>query len=98
MTLIVNGEKYEKVTDTGNLKILNLPYGNNIVGRIALDDDKYIVSSAAVIRRWGTTRGLGEIANNGPTSETILDDCPNLTIHKTAVIYLMDCEEDKWDR
>jgi hypothetical protein len=33
------------------------------------------LTDATNIRQWGTKAGLGEIALNGPTSETILDPC-----------------------
>jgi hypothetical protein len=36
-------------------------------------DKRSVTTDCAVIRVWGTTRGLGQIAFNGPTDKTILD-------------------------
>ena len=53
---------------------------------------------AKIIRVWGTTKGLGEIAEGGPTSNTKLDDCPDMRFHKLTVIARMDVNEKKWDK
>ena len=44
------------------------------VGEIEIDDQFCNITNCKNIRRWGTTAGLGELAKNGPTSETKLDD------------------------
>lgn len=68
-----------------------------IVGDVSTNQDYVKVENAAVIRRWGTTKGLGEIAANGPTGKTVLDTCQPVTIHKLAVVLAMDCDESKWN-
>jgi hypothetical protein len=45
---------------------------------------------------WGTTKGLGEIAEGGPTSSTKLDRSPDLRFHPMTVIARMDVNEDAW--
>lgn len=47
-----------------------LPRGWVLVGNL----EGTCLKSAKVIRRWGTTKGLGELAASGPTRETVLDD------------------------
>jgi len=37
------------------------------------DDGSVTIRSAKNIRRWGTTKGLAELAN-GPTPKTVIDD------------------------
>lgn len=54
------------------------------------------LTEAAVIRCWGTTKGLGEIALNGPTEKTVLDKCGRVTFHELAAVALINCEDKKW--
>lgn len=65
---------------------------NVYIGERADAPKGYIcLRDAAVIRIWGTTAGLGEIALNGPTKNTILDACGTLTLPITSVIAIFDC-------
>lgn len=80
-------------------KIVILPRGWVVVGDFSLSEDMpgwCILENAAVIRRWGTTKGLGEIATNGPTKDTILDPTPTQTFPSHAVINTIDCVAKKW--
>jgi len=56
------------------------------------------LTNASCIRSWGTTKGLGELAQNGPTSNTKLDTCPDIQFHELTVICLMSCEDLKWNK
>lgn len=47
--------------------------------------------NASVIRLWGTTRGLGEIALNGPTPQTQLDPCGEVDIPLAVVLFSIRC-------
>lgn len=49
------------------------------------------LKDANVIRVWGTSAGLGEIAVKGPTKETILDYCGNPTVPKDKVLFFIPC-------
>ena len=81
---------------SGDLKIVILDRGHVLVGNVTVDGDWIETTKASVIRRWGTTRGLGEIAMNGPTSETILDPIGTVRSPVRALIGLVDCEAGKW--
>ena len=56
------------------------------------------LDNAAFIRRWGTTRGLGEIAENGPTSNTVLDKSPNMEFPLHSVVNTIECVTEKWEK
>ena len=46
---------------------------------------------ASVIRAWGTTAGLGEIALNGPTKDTVLDFAGQVDIPHGKVLGMIEC-------
>jgi hypothetical protein len=50
------------------------------------------------IRRWGTTKGLGEIAIDGPLEESILDKSNDLFINDKSVIFWMVCDSEIWNK
>jgi len=55
------------------------------------------LSDAYVIRRWGTTRGIGQLAIHGLRAETILDPLAKRTIiNPNEVTFEMVCEGDYW--
>ena len=54
------------------------------------------LDNAAIVRRWGTTKGLGEIAENGPTSATILDPTPRQRFPLHSIVNTLECDQKKW--
>jgi len=78
------------------VRIVVLQRGHVAVGHVYTTPDEVRIENAAIIRRWGTTKGLGEIANAGPLSETILDDCPTLHAHPLTVVTMMEVKTDAW--
>jgi hypothetical protein len=77
-------------------RIVILQRGWVMVGLWKQEGSQVTLTDAAVIRRWGTTRGLGEIAEEGPTNDTVLDPCPIVRFHELVVIATLDCQEEKW--
>lgn len=63
------------------------------IGEVTRSESEVVIESAAVVRRWGTTDGLGQLAQSGPTAETRLDPCPTVRIHPLAIVATMDCAE-----
>jgi hypothetical protein len=47
------------------------------------------IKNGSNIRRWGTSNGLGELANVGKQSETILDFCGSVICPKNKVLYII---------
>lgn len=66
------------------------------VGKVIASPDEIIIENAKNIRKWGTTRGLGQLAQDGPTTETQIDEYGTVTIHPLAVIARINCNEEKW--
>lgn len=61
-------------TDTkANQQIVVLDRGWVYVGNVIIEGDLVRIHNARCIRRWGTTKGLGELALTGPTKNTVLD-------------------------
>lgn len=77
-------------------QIVILDRGFVYVGDVAFDGDWIVISNAANVRRWGTKRGLGELATNGPTSNTQLDLTPTIRAPLRALIAAIECEPAKW--
>jgi len=68
------------------------------VGDVESDDRFCRISNAKNIRVWGTTNGLGELALNGPTEKTVLDDVGTVRVPHRAVISIIDTDAAKWTR
>jgi hypothetical protein len=52
------------------------------------------ITDAAVIRLWGTTAGLGQLAERGPTERTILDPLGVVWVPQHAIIFYLACSPD----
>jgi hypothetical protein len=66
------------------------------VGRLTRNDDGITLEKAACIRRWGTTKGVGELALRGPQSSTVLDEAGTVIVPASSVICLIETTEDLW--
>ena len=76
--------------------IVVLDRGFVYVGKVTVDGDWCIIESAKNIRKWGTTKGLGELVN-GPTKTTELDAVGNVRAPMRAVISIIDAKDEKWN-
>jgi len=100
ITMKVNEVEYVRA-DSVNVEptkkqIVVLQRGWIVVGNVLKTEAEVKISNASVIRVWGTSKGLGEIAENGPTSNTKLDPCPAITVHPLSVVLYMNVNESKW--
>jgi hypothetical protein len=104
-SLMVNDVKYVRedclpISNKNLLKdirIVILQRGWVAVGHFHQNDSDCTLEVASIIRRWGTTKGLGEIIS-GPNSDTVLDPCGTLRFHELAIVATMDCEAPKWEK
>lgn len=78
-------------------QIVVLQRGWVVVGDVTLQGSELAIADARVIRKWGTTKGLGEL-RNGPTSDTVLDDAGTVRAHVLGVVLTIDTQAEKWAR
>ena len=76
--------------------IVILDRGFVLVGQAVVDGDWVTVTNASIIRRWGTTKGLGELAASGPLDKTKLDPIGTVKSPLRALIGLVACEPAAW--
>jgi hypothetical protein len=105
-SITVDGVKYvseadykakKGVTTPSKKQIVILQRGWVAIGNYSAKGDECTLVDAAIIRTWGTTKGLGELAMNGPLANTKLDKCPDMRFHPMTVIARMDVEDSKWN-
>ena len=97
-SIVINGTTYvrkDSVTQ-GPIKIAVLDRGFVYVGSVEEHDDYILLRNASNIRKWGTTRGLGELVA-GPTSDTLLDRVGTVKVPMRAVISLVDVDQVAWN-
>lgn len=68
--------------------------GNIVVGDLVINGDFGYMSNASVIRRWGTSKGLGQLALEGKQSETVLDECGGFEFHIQTTCGMIKVESD----
>ncbi len=79
--------------------IVVLQRGWVVVGKYSREGTRCELSPAAVVRRWGTTNGLPELASNGPLSETKLEKASQpIVFHELTTVLILECDESKWKR
>lgn len=78
------------------MQIIVAQRGWVLVGMTRRDGDHLVIRDARVIRTWGTERGLAQIAVEGPTKATKLDDPCTARIHVLAVVLSYECNADAW--
>lgn len=85
--------------DCSDIKIAILQRGWVMVGKFGQSGSKCKLETASVIRTWGTTKGIGEIALNGPIPDkTILDPCGDVSFHELTSVAILECNQDKWKK
>jgi hypothetical protein len=62
------------------------------MGDLYKNGSEYILKNASNVRIWGTSKGLGELAEKGPLSGTKLDPVPTTKFHELTVVVLIKCK------
>ena len=77
-------------------RIVVLTQGFVYVGSLEQTGDYYTLSNARNIRVWGTTKGLGQLAIDGPTDSTKLDDCGTVRFREESIAHVIDTDVKLW--
>ena len=80
-------------SDFGSLhKIVVCQRGFVYAGDVATVGDYIVIANAVNVRKWGTTKGLGELAAKGSLPDTKADATGTVRVHRLAVVSMIDCE------
>lgn len=96
--LVIDGVEFQPVNaNKSDRKIVVLDKGFVYTGFVTETETGIIVNKARCIRIWGTTGGLAQLANEGPTASTKLDGEITLSARHASVVHIIDCKESsKW--
>jgi len=80
-----------------NKKIVILQRGWIVVGDFAMEGQHCTLTNSSVIRSWGTSKGLGQLALDGPQSGTKLDPCGTCEFHELNIVAMLNVKyPEKW--
>jgi hypothetical protein len=74
---------------TKKLQIAVLDRAWVYLGMVEKTAGAIVLSEARNIRRWGTSKGLGQLAAEGPQDATVLDDYGTVTVPDHAVMHMI---------
>lgn len=96
--VMVDGVEYvaSEAPAQGDLTICVLQRGYILIGNLTIDGEMCTLTNAQCIRVWGTERGLGQIAAEGPTSKTKLDPQPATRFHILTSVQFIVADASKW--
>jgi hypothetical protein len=86
----------DTATSTSPIQIIIGQRGWVWVGRVSTNGDKVRIQNAKCIRRWGTTKGLGELVA-GPKPTTVLDPAGTLHLHTLGVVAVYEVDQEAWN-
>lgn len=101
-SIVVDGVKYveqgKAEPKNSKIKIVVLQRGWVAIGRWTQKDDMVHLENAYVIRTWGTTKGLGQLASEGIQSNTKLDKAGSMHFHILTAVLVINADEKLWDK
>lgn len=78
------------------IRIVILQRGWVVIGKFYQNGHDCWIEKGYVIRKWGTERGLGELAIEGKKQDTILDEIPLTKFHEMTIVASLICDKEKW--
>ena len=85
------------MAEKAEIRIVVAQRGWVFVGRVSREEHEIVLRDAKNIRRWGTTRGLGELWS-GPRTETVLDEGGTVRLHPLQVVAQIDVDQKAWEK
>lgn len=76
-------------------QIVVLDNGFVHVGRCSVQDGFLRIENCKNIRRWGTTKGLGQLMS-GPTSDTVSDDIGVALVPISRIVFFIEVTNGGW--
>jgi hypothetical protein len=98
-TVEIDGVEYAPVNDgSAKHQIVVLDRGFVVAGMVSIKDSYVTISDCVCVRVWGTSKGLGQLAYEGPTDKTKLDKQPKTQVHELQVVQFINIESglEKW--
>ena len=81
----------------GEWRIAVLQRGWIMVGEYYREGEYIRLENAFNIERWGTTEGLGELADKGKQNDTRLRKCNKpVHFHKLTEVFSIECNQKSW--
>lgn len=79
------------------IRIVILQRGWVAIGKLYQKGLNCRLEKSSIIRKWGTSKGLGELANEGKKSETVLDYAGDIEFHKLTEVANLKVNESLWN-
>ena len=89
LAALLGGKQSQPRQDLG-AQIIVVDRGFVYVGNVTIEGDMCRIQNARNIRKWGTTKGLGELVS-GPLKDTVLDTYGEILVPMKAVIHFIKC-------
>jgi hypothetical protein len=80
------------------IKIAILQRGWVYIGRFERKGNDCKLTDASVVRRWGTTKGIGQLALEGKTSDTVLDKAGTVEFDYLTCVAVISCNQEIWEK
>lgn len=81
---------------TGEFRIVVLQFGWVFVGALhTLPSGEIELRGARNVRRWGTSKGIGEL-KNGPLSDTTFEPSEDIIFNPAALVFTIETEAKQW--
>ena len=95
--MLCGKDEKKSIKNTGSsMKIAILNRGWVAIGMFSRDGDMCKLEGSSVIRDWGTTKGLGQLASEGKQDGTKLDYMGIIEFNILTTVAILDVDESKW--